>query len=93
MHVPDNNDRESHKVADASTTSSPEKNYYFAFVRWCGNLIAYILLMAVGGLYGVGAYKIFSSLFSSPQNGASGLMLTSFLAGIPLCIGLLVVVK
>ncbi|PXX47535.1 SRPBCC domain-containing protein [Undibacterium pigrum] len=89
MQVPDNNDKESHEVAGASTTSSPEKNYYFAFVRWCGKLIAYILLMAVGGLYGVGAYKIFSSLFSSPQNGASGLMLTSFLAGIPLCIGLL----
>ena len=47
-------------------------------------------IMCLGAGYGIAAYKIFSSLFSAPSNGASGLMLVSFLAGIPLCIGLLV---
>ena len=45
--------------------------------------------MGLGAAYGISAYKLFVDLFS-PGRGSSGVMLVSFLAGVPLVIGLLI---
>jgi len=53
-------------------------------------MIAGTGIMGLGALYGVSAYKIFALLFSAPAKGISGLMLVSFLAGIPFAMGMLI---
>lgn len=46
--------------------------------------------MCLGALYGIGAYTLFSTFLFHPAPGFSGLMLVSFLAGIPFSIGILI---
>ena len=48
------------------------------------------MVMALGSSYGIASYKLFFSLFSQLSMGVSELTLVPFLAGIPLCIGLMV---
>lgn len=57
---------------------------------WSLKMIAGTGIMGLGALYGVSAYKIFALLFSAPAKGVSGLMLVSFLAGIPFAMGMLI---
>ncbi|QJR09495.1 hypothetical protein DSM104443_00539 [Usitatibacter rugosus] len=50
----------------------------------------YLLVLGLGAIYGVAAYKTFADVFSIREASASGLMLVSFLVGVPLAIGVLV---
>jgi len=59
-------------------------------IKWNLKMIVSIIIMALGASYGVIGYKFFEKVFSEPTHGVSGLMLVSFLAGIPIAIGILV---
>ena len=65
-----------------------------SFTEFCLKAIGYIffgtILMIAGAAYGIFAYELFGKLYSRPADGASGLMLASFLAGVPLALGMLV---
>lgn len=61
----------------------------FVFVLTLKGLGLFVI-MCLGAAYGIGAYKAFDTLFSKQGGGASGLMLTSFLVGVPVCIGIIV---
>jgi hypothetical protein len=59
------------------------------WVRLMARAILYVAIMCVGAFYGVSMYSLFGRLFGSPS-GASPVMLWSFLAFVPLALGLLV---
>ena len=62
----------------------------FSTTNFVLKVLGAVLIMCLGAAYGVSSYDLFARLFTRPEFGASGLMLVSFLAGIPLAIGLLV---
>lgn len=61
----------------------------FGFAVWCLKIIGYIVVMGMGAIYGVSAYKYFAH-WTGNATGGSGHMLTSFLVGVPFAIGMLV---
>lgn len=72
------------------TESDLETSWLVSFANWCLKMIVAIIIMAIGATYGVGSYKFFDEIFSEHGQNVSGLMLVSFLAGIPISIGILV---
>ncbi|WP_394779138.1 SRPBCC domain-containing protein [Undibacterium sp.] len=62
----------------------------FSFVTWCFRMVGYLVILGLGGAYGVGAYGFFSRVFPSGPGEGSGLMLVSFVVGVPLMLGVLV---
>lgn len=67
-----------------------KKSPQIEFAKSCFRGVGYIVIASVGALYGISFYKIFSRFFSDGGHGFSGVMLSSFLVGIPLCVGLIV---
>lgn len=57
-----------------------------------GRLAIGFLIMMVGALYGVACHDLFGRLFSTPEQGRSGLMMGSFLFGVPLLVGAIYVI-
>ena len=55
---------------------------------WFVGLVSAGVLMSLGATYGVVAYQFFNRWFSSPDGQSSGVMLVSFLVGVPVVIGL-----
>ena len=53
-------------------------------------LLAAMPIILAGSFYGVAAHKFFSSLLNDEAARSSGLMLWSFLFGVPVCMGFLV---
>jgi len=70
--------------------SKLETSLLIRFARGCLKMIVAIIIMAIGATYGIGSYTFFGEVFSEHGQGVSGLMLVSFLAGIPISIGILV---
>jgi hypothetical protein len=68
----------------------PKTATKFKFSIWCLKAATVVAIIGLGALYGVTAYKYFFELLSDTDQGSSGLMLVSFLIGIPTAIGLLV---
>lgn len=60
----------------------------YGFFSWCLKAIGLILIAGLGAGYGISAYQLFVGMFSTA--GRSGVMLASFLAGVPFVIGLVV---
>jgi len=80
-------------MTDLEPKPSPPRRHPIggvSLVKWSLKAIAGIHIMGLGAVYGVMAYKAFATLFSAPEKGISGLMLVSFLAGIPFAMGLLI---
>lgn len=48
-------------------------------------------MLVAGAFYGVFMHKLFDSLFTSPAQGRSGLMMLSFIGGVPFAVGALYV--
>lgn len=48
-----------------------------------------LVILGAGAWYGVVAHRVFDILFTQPEQGRSGLMLGSFLIGVPLVVSLL----
>jgi uncharacterized protein YndB with AHSA1/START domain len=70
----------------------PQANETPEHIVWLnimGKSVSVVAVMGLGALYGITAYKLFDKLFALRGPG-SGLMLSSFLAGVPLVIGGLV---
>ena len=55
--------------------------------HWLLNVLTWTFVMGMGAGYGILAHTIFAQSYSHAPRGESGLMLLSFLIGIPLCIG------
>ena len=62
----------------------------FTVAAWCFKAIGFILVMGLGAIYGVIAYKYFLSMGPANATSRSALMLDSFLVGVPLAIGVVV---
>ncbi len=62
----------------------------FSWLRLIGKALLCLWIIGLGAVYGILAYQVFARAFARPASGGSGLMLVSFLAGVPLCIGLIV---
>ncbi|MGM9481026.1 SRPBCC family protein [Roseateles sp. NT4] len=58
--------------------------------HWFFTLLAYMPFVVAGAVYGVAMHRLFSGLLSREAAQSSGLMLWSFLFGVPLAIGFLV---
>ncbi|MDR7271221.1 hypothetical protein J2X20_003889 [Pelomonas saccharophila] len=61
-----------------------------ASTHWFVKLLASLPIVLAGSFYGVVAHKFFSSLLGNEATGNSGLMLWSFLFGVPIALGMLV---
>lgn len=61
-----------------------------AKVHWVLTFLGWVFAMGLGAAYGTAAYPIFSKFYTVPASGQSGVMMLSFLVGVPLCIGAIV---
>lgn len=59
--------------------------------RGCiGNIFYWLFILGTGSAYGIVCYKLFAKNYFSPFHGSDGLMMVSFIVGVPVCVGALV---
>jgi len=75
---------------DRQPPGKPDATEKQGCLSWSLRLIAAVPIVLAGAFYGVVAHRFFSSLLTEGAKGRSGLMLWSFLFGVPVGLGLLV---
>jgi hypothetical protein len=83
-------DNQENAPVPATSVRGRIRGIFLGGIASTGAIILAVLVMSLGAAYGIVGYKFFSSMLGGKSPGSSGLMLNSFVVGVPFCIGLMV---